>query len=151
MEIAAALASLKAVVDIAQGAVNARDDTKAKEAVGNMSQKLLDLYVASFEREDLVKTLKSTIESLRAQVKDLEAQLVERALYQLTRLGQNGYAYLLVEDGAVQSADGPVYFCQPCRDKGIKSILRPHEIESAAFDVHRTEWECIENSKHTIY
>lgn len=53
MEIAAALASLKSVVDIAQGAVSARDDAKAKEAVGNMSQKLLDLYVASFEREDL--------------------------------------------------------------------------------------------------
>lgn len=146
MEIATALSSLKALADLAQGALKSRDDAKAQEAITGMQARLLDIYASAFEVAERNSSLQATVRSLESKIADLEAKLEEKARCQLTPLGRGAFAYALFDQATKAPQDPPVYFCQHCYDKGIKSILRYF----AGAEWAGPEWTCTEHNGHSI-
>ena len=146
MEIATALSSLTALANLAQGALKSRDDAKAQEAVAGMQSRLLDIYAASFEVAERNSSLQATVRSLESKISDLEAKLEEKARCQLTPLGKGAFAYAMLDPSTQAPANPPVYFCQHCYDKGIKSILRYFAGDEWA----GPEWTCTEHNGHSI-
>jgi cell division protein FtsB len=146
MEIATALSSLKALADLAQVALKSRDDAKAQEAIAGMQAKLLDIYASAFEVAERNSSLQATVRSLESKIADLEAKLEEKARCQLTPVGRGAFAYALLDPATKARQKPPVYFCQHCYDKGIKSILRYFD----GAEWGGPEWKCTEHNSHSI-
>lgn len=146
MEIATALSSLKALADLAQGALKSRDDAKAQEAVAGMQARLLDIYASAFEVAERNSSLQATVRSLESKIADLEAKLEEKARCKLVPLGRWAFAYALLDPATKATQELPVYFCQNCYDKGIKSVLR----KFTGSQWGGIQWLCAEHNSHTI-
>ena len=146
MEIASALSSLTALANLAQGALKSRDDAKAQEAIAGMQARLLDIYASAFEVAERNSSLQATVRSLESKIANLEADLEEKARCALTPLGRGAFAYALLDPSTQAPQDLPVYFCQHCYDKGIKSILRYF----AGAEWAGPEWTCTEHNGHSI-
>jgi hypothetical protein len=146
MNFADALASANALVTLAKTALDARDDAKAKQAVGELSEKLFNLSMASLDMAERLAQSQSTNHDLAAQLRAAEGKLAERMRYQLTPLGRGGRAYVLAEDDPMHTPGEPTYFCQHCRDKGIQSILR----HFAGTEWSGASWCCVENDSHNL-
>lgn len=146
IELTGLITSARALMSIASGAIEARDDAKAKQAITDANGKMYELSIALLSSAEKLSALQAANHELEGKTRALEAQIAENARYKLTPLS-NGYAYLLLVDSGVQTPSQPIYFCQHCRDKGVKSILR----ELSAGEWHSAQWQCIEEDQHTIY
>lgn len=147
LELGGLISSATAFMNLAKGAIDARDDAKAKEAISGANAKLYELSMALLTSVEKSAALQTSNIDLNAKIAELEAKLKENASYKLTPLGKNGHAYVLVGDDGMQATDKPVYFCQHCRDKGIKCILR----YSQSVQWEGAHWSCVENNSHVIY
>ena len=147
MEIATALSSLKVLTDLAQGALKSRDGAKAQEAITGMQARLVDIYASAFEVAERNSSLQATVRSLENKIANLEAKLEEKVRCDLKPLGKGAFAYALLDAATKAPQEPPVYFCQNCYDKGIKSVLRYF----AGGEWESAHWFCTEHNMHTIY
>ena len=145
MEIAAALSGLRGLIDTAKIALEARDDAKVKEALAGMSERLLNAYGVALETAEKNAQLQATIQALNQKHVELERQLTEKEMCRLVPLGKNSFAYLPA--GQLQEgSDRTLYYCQPCYDKGVKSVLRYSPADSYGY----ARWICVEHGGHNI-
>lgn len=147
MEIASAVSAISSMLTIAKTALEARDAAKAQAAIAGMNDKLLSISVFALEREQLLQSMQATNASLKRDLTNAKTQIEENSRYQLMPLGANGHAYVLLDPTTMSPGNPPTYFCQHCKDKGIKSILR----DTLGSEWEGPHWMCVEESKHVIY
>lgn len=129
LEITAALSGLRALVGMAGAALEARDDAKAKQAIADMSERLLGAYDAALGLAENARALRMCADEAEADLAKLKAQLSERSRYQLAKVSATGdfFAYQLRPAAELlERQDEPMHFlCQPCFDiRGHKAVLK---------------------------
>ena len=145
VEMGSALASARSLVDLAKSAIDARDDAKVRSALIELQAKLMDAMSAALLAQEKNASLHQQVTSLQGQVQDLKLQLENRQRYRLTPICPGAYAYTDAPGQSGQDAHAH-YLCQPCFDKGAKSVLRYSHPKPGV----NGAWTCPESSAHRI-
>lgn len=149
MDIAAAISSTATLLGIAKGAVAARDDAKAQQAITDVQLKLLEVSTAALALSQANIALTDEIRLLKNEAHQSELKTREREGYVLTEVCPGHYAYQ-----SQPSRDGtnapPHCFCQPCYDKGVKSVLRYSHNQRGEWNSENMVWECAIEKNHTF-
>lgn len=148
-DIASAVASASAMLTLAKGAIAARDDFKAQQAISDAQGKLLEITAAALSLSQTNIALTDEIRALKDAAHELEVKARDRQGYALAEVCPGAYAYK--SQPGEEGTDVPLhYLCQLCYDKGIKSVLRVfHQPEVDWSSAYRM-WECAENKEHNI-
>jgi hypothetical protein len=120
IEISAAISAVNATVGLVKGAIDARDDAKAREALFEMQSKLSDMFAAHFALIDRHSALIQRVHELDGQLRELQEKLVLSSAYRLARLPSGQFAVVSNEDRGQPEH----YLCQTCFDSGKKSVLQ---------------------------
>lgn len=143
-DIASAVASASALLTLAKGAIAARDDFKAQQAISDAQGKLLEITAAALSLSQTNIALTDEIRALKDAAHELEVKARDRQGYTLAEVCPGHYAYK--SQPSEEGADIPLhYLCQPCYDKGVKAVLRFHQQDGWG-----KEWACPEESQHLI-
>lgn len=144
MDIASAVSAASAMLGIAKTAIAARDEFKAQEAITNAQLKLLEVTTAALALSQTNISLTDEIRTLKDAAHEREMKSRDREGYALTEVCPGHYAYK--SQPSEQGAEIPLhYLCQPCYDKGVKSVLRFHQQDGWG-----KEWACPESLAHLI-
>ena len=150
MDFSTAISGALGMVQIADAALKARDNAKASQAIADIQLKLVELSMSALAVTEKNISLVNEVRSLQDELNELKIKASDRDDYILGEvcMGVQAYKPKKFETGR----DNPFhYLCQPCFDKGIKSMLRyrpyfdrddPHE--------NYVEWQCLEDSKHSF-
>lgn len=143
-DLASAISSASTMLGIAKGAIAARDDFKAQQAIGDAQGKLLEITTAALALSQTNIALTDEIRLLKDQAHQAQMEARDRQRYDIAEVCPGHYAY------KAQQVEGAAaiplhYLCQPCYDKGVKAILRFTQAEGWG-----KEWECPENTAHSI-
>lgn len=128
IEIGAALSGIKALYDATRIAIDARDDAKLKLLMVDMQGKILEAMEAALASKSQAMTIQNALHVAQDELKEIKAKAAERQRYTLTKIPGQGkqYAYASQPEQGGQN-EPPHYICQPCYDKGIKSVLQGTE------------------------
>lgn len=123
MDLPAALSGLSTAIGLTKLAVDARDDSKAQQALTEVNAKLVALSISALALAESNRALMAQVGSLENELHELKLQAEDRERHPLTELRPGAYAYATKP---VQEGDDPQapYLCQPCYDKGIKAMLQ---------------------------
>lgn len=144
IDIAAAISSTSTLLGIAKGALAARDDAKAQQAITDVQLKLLDVSTAALSLSQTNIALTDEIRLLKDQAHQAQMKTRDRDGYEIAEVCPGAHAYK--SKPAKEGASVPLhYLCQPCYDKGVKAMLRFHQTEGWG-----KEWACPENEAHNI-
>ena len=153
MDFNAAISSVSTLIGIAKGAIAARDDIKAQEALTNIQLKLMDVMAQALAMTEKNMTLVQEFHALQARITELEAKSVDREEYVLTDVCPGFQAYRSLHYKSNDpNRDNPYHLlCQACYDQGSKFMLRfePHFYNDDA-SKNYSEWVCPENSRHNF-
>ena len=145
-ELNAALTGARTALGLAKVAIDARDHAKIQEALVEANAKLIDAMSAALASAEKAAALESQLRSLEREKADIERQLRERIQYALHELVPGAFVY--ASKPGMEGNEMPQhYICQPCFDKGIKSVFRFVRSDVELLD---SRWVCPEGSGHNI-
>ena len=124
-EIAAAVASAKAALDIAKAAHGLTNYNELVAAISEVNAKLVDATVvtlASLEKQSALNSEIADLKDKLRQVEDWEGQMKR---YKLHEFPTRALAYALKPD--MEQGEPLHYLCASCVDKKQKSTLQPHD------------------------
>lgn len=136
LEFNAALASLSTTLGLARVAVEARDDAKIRNALFDMSDRLLSVHAAAAH-------LAAENEKLEAQLRELKEKLVDRQRYVIREVERGRFA--LAYQPTADDSTPAHYACQACFSAGKKVVMQ--SINSAYTGWHLS---CPLDSAHDI-
>jgi len=144
MDFASAISGVGSMLQIATTAIQARDDSKAKQAIADVQMKLFELLTAALSMTEKNISLLNEVMDLQEKLQAIESKNNERSGYVLVQVTPGSWAY---ESRSSSEGEGSQahHLCQPCYDKGTKSILRRME---EAFGIKFMQ--CPENKDHRI-
>lgn len=142
IEISAALASAGQILGIAKAGLDARDDAKVKAALTELQMKLFEATSAALAMAEKSAALQTALSEAQREKAELERKAEDRAMYRLHKLGAGAFAYA---SQPALDGNGPPqhYLCQPCYDKGVKTVLRLVQNSWGGAD-----WECAAEKAH---
>lgn len=145
-DIAGALASARAAFDLLKVAVDARDQLKLQAAMAELQSKLMDSMSAGLAAAEKAAALQAQLLGLEREKAEIERQLREREQYALHELVPGAFVY--ASKLVAQGNGVPLhYLCQPCFDKGVKSVLRRIEGHLGLSE----SWMCVMVDAHSIH
>lgn len=128
MDTSTAIASFRALWDVATLLVNERDRQKALAIQSDFANKLIDAQTQASELLGSVIEQQRLIWVLEETVRDLKAHQAEKARYELAVVGTEGefMAYRLRSAAELKERrdEVPHLVCQPCFEKGQKFVLQ---------------------------
>lgn len=149
LDIASAISGATAMLGIAKGAIAARDDFKAQQALGDVQTKLLEITTAALALSQTNIALTDEIRLLKDEAHNSQMKARERERYLITELGTGTYAYK--SQPAEEGTSEPLhYLCQPCYDKGVKTILRIQNEGGDAISTPRKYMICSASQSHSF-
>jgi hypothetical protein len=128
--ISVAVSSLKTAKEIGQAALAFRDFNQTAGAITQINEQLLKAQDGLFAHNSQLMELQQKYFEATEELRKLKEALAERGRYSLFQLSQGVIVYRVnvtpQDSGATDpSAAQPMhYLCQPCFDKGIKSVLQ---------------------------
>jgi hypothetical protein len=128
--VGAITASISAARDIAKGLAATRDQALINEKTAALLEQLLKAQEGLLSHNAALLQLQGEHFEASEKLRKLEEAARERGRYTLVDLGNRRFAYRVnippQESGAgnPSSAEPLHYVCQPCFDKGIKSVLQ---------------------------
>lgn len=122
MSISAAIAGVNATLTLLKGALDARDDFKIKSALIDLQSKCLELGGISMDLFEKNQTLLTSLVDTKSENEQLHRKIEENLKYRLKELTAGQYAYF--SEANSETGEPAHYLCQPCKDAGVKSILR---------------------------
>lgn len=126
MDLPAALSGLSTAIGLTKLAVEARDDSKAQQALTEVNAKLVALSISALALAESNRALSAQVGLLENELHKLKLAAEDRERHTLTELRPGAYAYATkpVEEGHQPQAP---YLCQPCYDKAVKAVLQFHQ------------------------
>ena len=126
------LSSIGAIKDVGTALINERDSHKFAAIQIDLSNKIIEAQAKVSEVMSSIVEKDGLIKTLTERNRDLESEQLERARYELAKLGvdRDFFAYRLRPAAELsERKDEPTHFlCQPCFDvRKQKSILVAHE------------------------
>ncbi len=122
--VTAAMSALTTAKTLGQTLVGLRDFNESAAVVAQLNGELLraqeSLFSLSAQLHELQQENFRTAEELR----DLRERLTERARYSLHELSRGVFVYRSNGATAAGGSEPVHYLCQPCFDKGVKSVLK---------------------------
>lgn len=144
LEITTALSGVSGTLDLLKTAVAARDAAKIEAALQDMSSRLTEALMSGLASVETAKALQAKLVAAERKNAELEKQLADQAMYELHELRPGAFAYR--SKPALDGREAPThYLCQPCRDQGIKTLLRKDPAPWAG-----EPWTCPANKRHDI-
>jgi hypothetical protein len=128
--ISIAVSSLKTAKEIGQAALAFRDFNQTAGAITQINEQLLKAQDGLFAHNSQLMELQQKYFEATEELRKLKEALAERGRYSLFQLSPNVFVYRVnVSPDASGSGDpgatDPMhYLCQPCFDKGVKSVLQ---------------------------
>lgn len=116
--------------DIGKAAMGLRDFSQVAAAMSQINDQLLKAQDSLFAHNAQIMALQQENFEAREELRKLKEALAQRARYSLFELSSGVFVYRM---NVTPQLGGPTnpgspepthYVCQPCFDKGIKSILR---------------------------
>lgn len=127
-QFAALLQGTKTIADLLSASIEARDQLKVAELTAELHDRIaransavLDIqskYLVSVEK--CAALLEESL-AMRERIAEITKRASEADNYLLAELATNCWAYRIKPEK--QGSDRPHYLCQPCYDKGVKSVL----------------------------
>ena len=122
IDIATALASIQTTVDLIKAGIEARDQGKVRAAVADLSARYADLSMAALALSEKLRAVDASLAQLERENRELRKQLEERLAYKLYEVKPGLFCYRF--EPSADSEEPAHYLCQPCYDKGVKSVMR---------------------------
>lgn len=125
-----AFSALDAARKAALVALEVRDFNKTAAELSKINEALLQAQNALLAQNAVLFQLQSEKFETAEKLRKLEETLSEKARYSLVEITQGSFAYrvnVAPQQGGASEPSGtePVhYVCQPCFDKGVKSVLQ---------------------------
>lgn len=145
IDIATAVSGVTALLGLAKGAIAARDDVKAQDAISEIQAKLLDITTAALTMSQANISLTDEIRALKDSIHKFENKEREDSGYELTEVSPGSYAYK-----STNSNQPAHHLCQPCRDAGVKTVLRFHHHKGSPSVREYRKWTCVADGKHSF-
>lgn len=143
-EISAAIQGLKQSFEIVKGLVDVRDDVKLRDALTEFNVKMHALSTAALTSIEKASAAHEQVTLLKEQLRELQAKLADRSQYELHEVATGIFVYLF-QPSATGHKTPRHCLCQPCFDKGVKSVLRVYDEEGEL-----PHWICSCDSNHNV-
>jgi hypothetical protein len=122
-EIAAAITSSKAALDIAKAMVGLRDAETMRTKTIELQGLILEFLNKAIEAREAQSAQLNTISALETEITSLKAWDAEKQQYELTPIGHGGVAFMLKPEA--RSSKAPHWLCPTCFEAGKKSFFQP--------------------------
>jgi hypothetical protein len=121
MDIVPALTGIRLAIGLATDAFAARDDTKVKAALAELSQKLADANMGALDMSEHLRKVDAQLREAEAKLRAAEERLSQREKYILRAVAPGVFvrAYEPVDGDSTPAH----YQCQICFDAGQQSVL----------------------------
>jgi len=141
MTIAGAITAARGLCDTVKNAMDAKEYAKVIEATIELNDKIIDLQTATLALQERFSVIQTTCANLEREKAELHEQLADKKSYRLHEIVKGRFVYRFEPDG--ESSAPPHYVCQPCYDKGSKSILHVTGRDNPYY-------ECFLNKSHSF-
>jgi hypothetical protein len=122
-EIAAAITSSKAALDIAKAMVGLRDAEAMRTKTIELQGLILEFLNKAIEAREAQSAQLNTISALEAEISHLKAWDAEKQQYELIPVGRGGVAFMLKPEA--RGGKAPHWLCPTCFEAGKKSFFQP--------------------------
>lgn len=120
-----AVTAIKVARQIGSAALKVRDFNQFAGTIAEINDQLLKAQESLFAHNADMMDLQQKYFEACEELRKLKATAAERGRYSLRELAQGVFAYQLNASSTAESEGEPShYLCQPCFDKGIKSVLQ---------------------------
>ena len=123
-EIAAAITSVRASLDIVKAMAGLRDDEAFRTKSIELHTTILEALEKSIEAREAYSAQLDRICKLEEEVTGLKAWGAEKEKYELKTVGYSSMAYMLKPDA--RGPEPPHWLCPNCYQKGQKSFFQPN-------------------------
>jgi hypothetical protein len=132
-EIAAAITSSKAALDIAKAMVGLRDAETMRTKTIELQGLILEFLNKAIEAREAQSSQLNTISALETEISHLKAWDAEKQNYELIPVGRGGVAFMLKPEA--RGGKSPHWLCPTCFGAGKKSFFQP-AIAGGQFAAH---------------
>ena len=122
-EIAAAITSSKAALDIAKAMVGLRDAEAMRTKTIELQGLILEFINKAIEVREAQSAQLNAISALEAEITRLKAWDAEKQQYELKPAGHGGVAFMLKPEA--RGGKAPHWLCPTCFEAGKKSFFQP--------------------------
>jgi hypothetical protein len=122
-EIAAAITSFRASLDIAKAMIGLRDDELFRAKSIELQSAIADALEKSIAARESYAAQLDRVHALEAKVTSLEAWDAEKQNYELKKVGDGAVAYMLKPEA--RGSEPAHWLCPNCFAQGKKSFLNP--------------------------
>lgn len=121
MDISSALSSAKAAFDILSTSIAARDEAKIQAALTDLQRKHTELTASAMAHIEKAFNLQSDLLKAKDEISKLKTEINQKESYDLFEVASGKFCCKSNKEGSPLH-----YLCQPCWDRGIKSVLQLH-------------------------
>jgi hypothetical protein len=128
--ITTAIASLKSAQELAAATLGVRDFNQSAAAISKINEQLLAAQQGLLAHNTMLLQLQSEHFQATKELRELKEAVAEKGRYDLVDIGGGVFVYRANVSPEQHRAGGPGsanpmhYLCQPCLDKGDKSVLQ---------------------------
>ncbi len=144
IEILAAMASasgaLKSASEITKTLLETKDSAVVRAKVIELNGQIITAQTSTLAAQTSQFELLEKVRSLEKEVADLEAWDTEKRRYNLTAVGQIGFAYAL--KGSMSQGEPPHWLCTGCYTQSKKSILQGASGLEQGTHNYEKRWVC---------
>lgn len=122
-EIAAAITSSKAALDIAKAMVGLRDAEAMRTKTIELQGLILEFLNKAIEAREAQSAQLNMISALETEISRLKEWTAEKQQYDLIPIGRGGVAFMLKPEA--RGGKAPHWLCPTCFEAGKKSFFQP--------------------------
>jgi hypothetical protein len=127
--------SIKAVIDLTQTLINARDAAAVKPQILELQGQVVTAHERALAAQLAQTSLLKRVNELEAKVAELEKWNAEKEHYQLIEIRPSSGIHALCLKGATVSPGQGHYFCQKCYEERHLSVLQKERREPGRCEV----------------
>jgi hypothetical protein len=120
--VSAAIAAFRATIDVAKGAIAARDDALIVKVIGDMNDRMLDIQSQCLALQEKLSALADSERDLKEKLRKMEEKAADLDQYELHQNSQGAIMYR--SKHSLDPTNKPIYLCANCVAAGIKTFLQ---------------------------